>query len=283
MPLLSGKDNVGRNITQLKSDGYSNPKQRVAIALSVARRGKAEGGPVMSDAAPENPISGAQYAQASGPYLISIQGGGKYSVVDQRTGQVRYTGSLDGARQAQAQLMSGRAMGGRVGVASGGTPPIPFYARSGARALEHAGMVHSPTGGRADKVPASVGHGSYVLPADTLSGVGGGNSANGAAAFNKLFKMGPYGATTPHPSGGGGMKMPTAGMMKGRKGFADGGDVPSVPVVVSGGEFVIPPEKVMEIGGGDLDHGHQILDKMVMHIRKQTKQKLGKLPKPEKS
>lgn len=187
-----------------------------------------------------------------------------------------------GKSQAQSVAIALSVQRKAKGMASGGTPPIPFYARSGARALEHAGMVHSPTGGRADKVPASVGHGSYVLPADTLSGVGGGNSANGAAAFNKLFKMGPYGSSVPHPAGGG-MKMPTAGMMKGRKGFADGGDVPSVPVVVSGGEFVIPPEKVMEIGGGDLDHGHQILDKMVMHIRKQTKQRLGKLPKPVKS
>lgn len=37
-------------------------------------------------------------------YQISIQGGGKYAVIDTRTGQIRYTGSLDGARQAQASL-----------------------------------------------------------------------------------------------------------------------------------------------------------------------------------
>lgn len=80
-----------------------------------------EGGDIMADYAPETVSSGAQYAQASGPFQIRIGGGGLYSVVDIRTGQVRYSGSLDGARQAQAQL--GRANGGSVpGFADGGAP-----------------------------------------------------------------------------------------------------------------------------------------------------------------
>lgn len=42
-------------------------------------------------------------------FQISQQGGGKYAVIDITTRQIRYCGSLDGARQAQAQLMrSGR-------------------------------------------------------------------------------------------------------------------------------------------------------------------------------
>lgn len=40
-------------------------------------------------------------------FLISPKGNGKYEVVDTRTGQVRFSGSLDGARQAQAQLNAG--------------------------------------------------------------------------------------------------------------------------------------------------------------------------------
>ena len=39
-------------------------------------------------------------------FQISMQGGGKYAVIDVRTGQTRYCGSLDGARQAQAQLQA---------------------------------------------------------------------------------------------------------------------------------------------------------------------------------
>jgi hypothetical protein len=37
-------------------------------------------------------------------YQISIRGGGQYAVIDTRTGQTRYVGSLEGARQTQAQL-----------------------------------------------------------------------------------------------------------------------------------------------------------------------------------
>lgn len=39
-------------------------------------------------------------------FQISQQGGGKYAVIDIRTRQIRFCGSLDGARQAQARLMA---------------------------------------------------------------------------------------------------------------------------------------------------------------------------------
>ena len=37
-------------------------------------------------------------------YLIEPRPFGRYAVVDSRTGQVRFVGSLDGARSAQATL-----------------------------------------------------------------------------------------------------------------------------------------------------------------------------------
>lgn len=40
-------------------------------------------------------------------FQIEPRGGGKYAVVDVRTGQCRYLGPLEGARQMQAQLMAG--------------------------------------------------------------------------------------------------------------------------------------------------------------------------------
>ena len=40
-------------------------------------------------------------------FLLEALGNGVYIVVNVRTGQVRYRGSLDGARQAQAQLNRG--------------------------------------------------------------------------------------------------------------------------------------------------------------------------------
>lgn len=169
----------------------------------------------------------------------------------------------------------------RRGFDAGGS--VPFYARSAARNIERSGMVHSPTSGRSDQLPANVKSGSFVMPADALSGIGAGNSMAGANALNKLFKMGPYGAAMPHPKMGGGMKIPTAGMMKGRRGFADGGDVGQpVDIALSGGEFVIEPSKVAEIGGGDIERGHALLDKMVQHIRAKTIKTLKRLPKPKR-
>lgn len=41
MPLLKGKTNIGRNISELKSAGHPH-KQSVAIALDVARRSGAK-------------------------------------------------------------------------------------------------------------------------------------------------------------------------------------------------------------------------------------------------
>lgn len=40
-------------------------------------------------------------------FQISQQGGGQYAVIDVTTRQVRFCGSLEGARQAQARLLAG--------------------------------------------------------------------------------------------------------------------------------------------------------------------------------
>lgn len=66
--------------------------------------------------------------------------------------------------------------------------------------------------------------------------------------------------------------------------FADGGAAgDAVDIVAAGGEYVVPPEVVAQIGQGDLEHGHNILDGMVKHIRKKTIKTLKKLPKPKAS
>ena len=65
-------------------------------------------------------------------------------------------------------------------------------------------------------------------------------------------------------------------------GFADGGATSGVPIVAAGGEYVIPPEDVVHIGGGDLDHGHKILDAFVKKMRQKTIKTLQNLPGPKK-
>lgn len=163
---------------------------------------------------------------------------------------------------------------------------VPFYVRSAAHGLERSGMIHSLTSGRSDRLPIGVKANSFVIPADVVSGIGQGNSMAGGAALSKMFGTAPGGAAMPHPRAPA-MRMPSAGMMQGRRGFADGGDVAMdaapVDIMASGGEFVVPAEKVAEIGGGDMDHGHSILDAMVKHIRKKTIKALRKLPAPKKN
>lgn len=63
---------------------------------------------------------------------------------------------------------------------------------------------------------------------------------------------------------------------------AGGGEVDTVPIVAAGGEYVIPPEDVVKIGEGDLDHGHQILDEFVKKYRAKTIKTLQKLPPPKR-
>jgi hypothetical protein len=156
--------------------------------------------------------------------------------------------------------------------AAGGSVAPPFYARQGASALGRAGYIHGPTAGRADRVPMKVGGNSYVMPADVVSGIGGGNSTAGAAALNKLFKVGPYGTPGSHL---------TAKAI--RQKFADGGMAPGVEIAASDGEFVVPPDAVLQVGGGDMKRGHDILDHMVHSVRRKTIKTLRRLPGPKDS
>jgi hypothetical protein len=63
---------------------------------------------------------------------------------------------------------------------------------------------------------------------------------------------------------------------------AAGGKTDGVPIVAAGGEYVIPPEDVVHIGGGDLDHGHKVLDAFVKKMRQKTIKTLQGLPGPKK-
>lgn len=155
----------------------------------------------------------------------------------------------------------------RAKMAKGGDVPIPGVPSNTPNATNFAGYIHGTSGGRTDNKPMKVAPGSYVIPSDILSGLGQGNSHAGAAALQRMFKMGPH-AKTLGESGK----------------FADGG-MPGegVPIVAASGEMVIDPETVASIGNGDQEVGHKILDKMVEHVRKSTIAKLKKLPPPKRS
>lgn len=139
----------------------------------------------------------------------------------------------------------------------------------------HVGALPEAVGGRTDHLPISVPAGSYVLPADVVSSLGEHNTLAGFKILDAMFK-GPYGAPMPK-AGGRGPGIPTAPMAQ----RAAGGRSP-VDIVAAGGEYVIPPEVVAAIGGGDMDRGHDILDVFVKAARKRSIKTLKGLPGPKR-
>ena len=182
-----------------------------------------------------------------------------------------------------------------------------------------SGPLVAPSGGRTDILPINVAAGSYVIPADVVSGMPGaqGSSLAGHNALNKLFAStplgmdaGPYGVQIQkgpsiQPSIPGMLRAERhlyrsppdqeplyskggiAGITDSQGGRTDGKDdnwkgKPPVPIMAAGGEQVIPPEMVEKLGAGSLSRGHRILDKFCMWVRKQNIKDLGKLPPPAK-
>jgi hypothetical protein len=155
--------------------------------------------------------------------------------------------------------------------------------------LRREGMINSSVPGRTDKLPMNVKSGSYVLPADIPSALGQGNSTAGGMILKKMFSSGPYGLPTMRSSGRSGaamrpmriqqQKMPSK--LPGT--FARGGEANEhVPIVAAGGEYLIAPEVVRDIGHGDLKKGHKVLDAFVLRVRKEHISTLKNLKPPKK-
>ena len=121
----------------------------------------------------------------------------------------------------------------------------------------HVGAIHAPIPGRTDRLNVHVPDGSYVLPADIVSGIAEGNTLAGTKLLDAVFGA--------HHAKGGRVR---------------GG--PKTAAIVAGGEYIVSPEAVREIGNGDLDKGHKILDAFVKEQRAKLIKTLRKLPGPVK-
>lgn len=152
-----------------------------------------------------------------------------------------------------------RAAGGIIRHSDSGMPA----------AFVQGGFIHSEIPGRTDLLPTSLPPGSHILPADTLSGIGQGNSQAGA----KMMRQAVDYSLKQHAPGNG---MARGGAQHGHK------DKESSPVILAGGEMILTPDEVAAIGGGDATKGHDILDKMILDVRKKTAAKLRRLPGPKK-
>lgn len=157
----------------------------------------------------------------------------------------------------------------------------PHFASGGV-----VGPLLGSDGGRTDTLPISVPSGAYVVPADVVSGLPGaeGNSLAGHQKLAQLFSKppfmpdkAPYGAISPKLGVGHSVKKPK---------MADGGEIDAdgqhVDIMAAGGEFVVHPDIVKQIGDGDIKRGHDILDMFIKECRKRNIKDLQKLPGPVK-
>ena len=155
----------------------------------------------------------------------------------------------------------------------------------------HTGIIHMAVGGRTDHLPMNVLEGSYVLPADIVSGLGEGNTLAGAKILDSMFSQGPGGSKIPdfranprYPS----LMFPVPGNEAlSQASRATGGVVTSgkhrpVPIVAAGGEYVVHPDDVARYGGGNLNTGHNKLDNFVKYVRSHLIKTLKNLPGPKR-
>lgn len=202
----------------------------------------------------------------------------------------------------------GRATGGFNMAAAphvGMSGPAALPARSMMRAMTRGALL-TGTPGRADAHRTFVPSGSYVIPADVVSGRGQGNTLNGANVLQHMFGMGPYGSSGGGPYGTSASrikvgKAPRAmprppkmqsSLLAASGGGKEGGDDllgTPVPVNLSGGEIVVPPENLVgtfrRIFPGrnyTLKQIHAMMDQWVLNERKHHRKTLGKLPPPAK-
>lgn len=263
MPLIKSgsKQAISTNIREMVHSGRPQ-KQAIAIAMSNARKyGKkfAEGGDVDE-----------KTRQAGLAKLKARMGGDTPWYMQKESPRGVATNkylNMSDARYVDMKVPR------REGFASGGSP---WEERASGRALSHEGMIKSPVPGRTDALPITVGGGAYILPADHLAAIGQGNSIAGGQIANQMLGL----------SKKGGLRMPRAiihkqGRMKQPK-IATGGAAPDVDIVAAGGEFVVPPEVVRRIGGGDMKKGHAVLDAWVLNTRKKHIHTLKHLKAPKK-
>ncbi len=179
----------------------------------------------------------------------------------------------------------------------------PWWERSESRDIDRPmyGFAMGTGGGRTDKNNVATASGSYVLPADVVSGLGAGNSLAGASVIDKMMRTLPFGVQ--QMSGGRrgpGPPRPPAPFhdQPEKLQIAKGGgvqkdDQEDVPIATADGEIILHPDQVAAIGAAYLPedqahdyekalaYGHRLLDSFVKHTRGRVIKDLQELPGPK--
>lgn len=143
------------------------------------------------------------------------------------------------------------------------------------------GLFASAVPGRTDKLDSIVPAGAYVLPADVVSGLGEGNTMAGSAVLDKMFHTNPFAIQGSPLHRGMGIPSAPRAFVEPPAPRADGGAGPT-RIIAAGGEYLVRPEAVKRLGGGNMKNGHKILDHFVVHARNKTADEMKKLPGPKK-
>lgn len=168
----------------------------------------------------------------------------------------------------------------------------PWFARRGdsIEGFNPTSFYSGTTGGRTDNIHNAVPVGSYIMPADVVSGLGEGNSHAGAAVIDKMFHTNPHGIEGSHITGGRGIGIPSAPrpFNENNQPYAKGGNTKDkVHIVTASGEVAVHPDALVAKFGHpkrsyreNLDRAHRIMDDFVTHIRKKTINDMKKLRPP---
>jgi len=293
MPLQPGNSKavIEHNFHELTYNG-SRPrshKQITAIVLSNARKHpnkRAAGGGIADVQLPSPPPSlasgGAGPSFPGGTLNSTPSYGGLGYFMGAPSAMAPGAGGIPYALQMQAMMSAQQAQQmpqiKSAGMARGGMPGVQKTPKGGIMGSLNAkpprslgriteptaagGFIHSAIPGRTDQLAMNVAHGSHVIPADVVSAFGQGNSLAGAHHLDMTLRSLP-------------------------QGFAEGGATDSKakthePILAAGGEYIVPPEDVIRVGKGDEKKGHDILDKMIVKVRKHAAKRMLKLPGPKK-
>ena len=322
MPLKKGssQETISRNISELIHSGYPQ-KQAIAIALNTAREvirpKKDVGGPAyqaqLLGTVGKNTKDQVDPNGAKPEEFMTESKVKEMLLEDERRRQEEQAaqnsqmgggggGGGDGSLGGLGDAAPGGGYGGSPGDTTGGSPAgdgTGVMAAGGIAKAEggevetvkaHVGPIHSPVAGRTDHLPMHVKSGSYVIPADIISSMGEGNTMAGFKNAKLMFGGTPFKSKMPNPTKGApyasSLPDPTVGapynadMPKAKGGAATKDEL--VPIIAAGGEYVIPPESVIDLGKGDIDFGHKILDSFVKKMRAKTISTLKRLPGPKK-